>query len=176
MATETDPRRAGRRYCALLAFTLLPFAAAVPAAGSPDPCTLVTAKEAAAAMGAPAKAGEAGRFLPTCTYAADLPTADPRAHINQVFIKIEDESQFQMPRTSKSFHTENVSVGDDAYYSWSGQNVVTGMALSFKRGDTYVMIELTAFQGAKNDPASITGDEIKVRELTLARAAVQRIP
>jgi hypothetical protein len=159
-----------------IAFAALSLLAAAPRASDPDPCTLITTSEAAAAMGTPSKPGEVGRFLPSCTYAADLPATDPRARINQVFVKIEDESQFQSSRAIKTIHTENVAVGDDAYYFWSGQNVISGVSLAVKRHGTFVLIVLNAWAGAKDDSRSISVAEIKQRELVLAGAAVKRIP
>jgi hypothetical protein len=166
----------GRRFSWLLALATLPLLAAAPHAGAPDPCALITQSEAAAAMGTPAKAAVAGHMLTNCTYAADLPTTDPRAQVDRVVITIQDDAMFDLPRKSKAFHIENVAVGDDAYYYWSGQYVVTGLTLALKQHGTVVLIALSAYQGAKTDPKSMTVAEIKTRELTLAKAAVKRIP
>jgi hypothetical protein len=133
-----------------------------------DACSLLTASEASKAIGVNVDKGHhlLEPHKDQCWWSDD-DTANPDHR--RVTLTIEAPFMFARMKSVPNVTTEPVSgVGDEAYYVFSKG---LGTILAVRKGS--VAFQLKVLNGSKVKPA-LALDEVKARELVLAKAAVGR--
>ncbi len=134
-----------------------------------DACSLLTASEASTAIGVTVTQGHhvIEPHKDQCWWSDD---ATANADHRRVTLLIEDPSMFSRMKSIPNVKAEPVSgVGDEAYYV---DTKGAGIVLAVKKGG--VAFQLKVLNGSKVKPP-IAPDDVKARELVLAKAAVGRI-
>lgn len=151
----------------LAAFALVPVTAHAQFANV-DACSLLTASEASTAIGAPANQGH-HLIEPSkgeCWW-SDATTADPDHR--RVTLSIIAPIAFNRMKSSPNLKTEVISgAGDEAYYVLPKGG---GPILNVRKGGVDLQIKI--LNGFKVKPP-LGADEVKARELVLAKAAAGR--
>ncbi len=136
---------------------------------SVDACSLLTASEASTAIGGTVTQGHhlMEPHKDQCWWSDDnTASSDHR----RVTLLIEDPSMFDRMKSVPNVKADPVSgVGDEAYYA---DTKGAGILLAVRKGG--VAFQLKVLNGSKVRPP-IAPDDVKARELVLAKAAVGRV-
>ena len=135
-------------------------------AAPPDPCTLLTAAQASAALGATVPAGKP--LAPTvCEWKEE---GKAGAALLRLDITVITPERFARTKSATIGTVTNVNgIGDDAYYATlkSGQTINTG--LSVKKGGTAVVIRVMGIGGQK------TVEEYQAKEKAVAQTILPKL-